>query len=260
MLMMEAVELAIIWNAAFDRTNVVPLVDGIEFSMLPWSTTLTCTVLPLTQAFGVGELRHRTVYALPQAAPLSHTPSPAAAKRLFGGNRLVSPPKQTVAGRSGRRCQMEKINTLRSWTRTLTSVRRAVVGGSAHIRDAEAEEEGEEESATWEDFPGRGHGRGFWKEEPGGAVNGLKRESFLSSSAELSDIRKNVLMTRDPIWFTSFTHLSSSFYANLDGLCLEMNAKGFLMVWLRSHEEQARERDQGLTGSRSEATRRSMWS
>lgn len=65
--------------AVVDRTMVVPFVEGIEFSVAARSRTTTWIVWPWTHAPGVAELRHLTRYSLPQDAPLSQIPSPAAA-------------------------------------------------------------------------------------------------------------------------------------------------------------------------------------
>lgn len=92
MLIIAAAWLAIIWKAAFDKTMVVPFLDGGEFSFVPRSTTFTWIILFLIHAFGVAELRHLTKYCLPQDAPLFHIPSPAAANRPLAGNCPWSSP------------------------------------------------------------------------------------------------------------------------------------------------------------------------
>lgn len=97
MLMEAAESLAMSANARLASTNVVPFLEGVEFSVAAWSTIVTCTLWPTIQAPGVIELRHLTKYCRPHEAPLSHIASPAAANRLSGGNCSWSLPWHVVA-------------------------------------------------------------------------------------------------------------------------------------------------------------------
>lgn len=73
-------------KAVSDKTIVVPSYDGWETEVSEKSTILTWMTSSGTQVPGSAALIHLTKYCLPQAAPLSHIPSPAAANRLLDGN------------------------------------------------------------------------------------------------------------------------------------------------------------------------------
>lgn len=84
--MEEAEGLAIVPKPVVESTIVVPAVKGLETDVPARSTILTCITSPWIQVFGTAALMHLTKYCLPQAAPLSHIPSPAAANKLLDGN------------------------------------------------------------------------------------------------------------------------------------------------------------------------------
>ena len=84
-------------KATVERTMVVPNLDGLEDDVRARSTILTWMIWSKLQVPGLMVLIHRTKYCLPQAAPLSHIPSPAAAKKLLDGNWAALLPLQAVA-------------------------------------------------------------------------------------------------------------------------------------------------------------------
>ncbi|KAI6680138.1 hypothetical protein NL676_034019 [Syzygium grande] len=77
---------------------VAPLLEGREDEDSARSTIRTWIVWLGMQVPETEALMHRTRYCLPHDAPLSHIPSPAAAKRLLDGNCDGSLPKHAVAG------------------------------------------------------------------------------------------------------------------------------------------------------------------
>jgi len=102
-MLMEATErLAIVRNAEVERTMVTASLDGLETEVSARSTILIWMVSSGTQVLGTAALMHRTRYCLPQAAPLSHIPSPADANKLVDGNCPSSFPKQAVGVYGGR--------------------------------------------------------------------------------------------------------------------------------------------------------------
>ena len=84
-------------NAVVERMMVALFLDGRDTDVRARSATLARMVWPGLQASGTGALTHLTLYCLPQEAPLSHTPSPAAENMLFDGNCNGSFPLQAVA-------------------------------------------------------------------------------------------------------------------------------------------------------------------
>ena len=95
---MKAAEgLAIVPKAVVERTMVVSSLEGLETEESARSTILIWMICPGMQVRGTRALMHRTKYCLPQAAPLSHIPSPAAPNRLLDGNWSASLPKHAVA-------------------------------------------------------------------------------------------------------------------------------------------------------------------
>lgn len=88
-------------KAVVERTMVAPCLEGRDTDVAARSRIRTWIVwlgihVPATEA-----LMHRTKYCLPQAAPLSHIPSPAAPNRLLEGNCDGSLPWQAVAVHQG---------------------------------------------------------------------------------------------------------------------------------------------------------------
>lgn len=92
-----ALPLAMALKAVVERTMVAPSLDGRDTDVRALSTILTRMVWPGLQVLGTEALMHLTMYCLPQEAPLSHTPSPAAANKLLDGNCDGSFPLQDVA-------------------------------------------------------------------------------------------------------------------------------------------------------------------
>lgn len=77
---------AMVPNAGVARTMVAPSDEGLDLDVCARSTILTWTIWSGRQVLGTAALIHLTKYCLPQAAPLSHIPSPAAANMLLDGN------------------------------------------------------------------------------------------------------------------------------------------------------------------------------
>jgi len=88
---------AMVPNAVEERTMVVPSDEGLDLDVCAWSTILTWTVWYGRQVPGKAPLMHFTSYCLPQAEPLSHILSPAAANMLLNGNCDGEFPSQAVA-------------------------------------------------------------------------------------------------------------------------------------------------------------------
>jgi hypothetical protein len=72
-------------KAVEERTIVAPFDEGLDLDVCARSTILTWMIWSGRQVLGTAALMHLTRYCLPQAAPLSHIPSPAAANRLLDG-------------------------------------------------------------------------------------------------------------------------------------------------------------------------------
>lgn len=84
-------------NAVVESTMVASFLEGRDTEVSARSKTLIWIVFPGMQVFGTAALMHLTKYCLPQAAPLSHIPSPADPNKLLDGNCDASLPKQDVA-------------------------------------------------------------------------------------------------------------------------------------------------------------------
>lgn len=83
--------------AVVDNVMVVSATAAFATVETARSTIVILIVWSRTHEFGTAELKHLTRYCLPQAAPFSHIPSPAAPNMLFVGNIEKSFPKQAVA-------------------------------------------------------------------------------------------------------------------------------------------------------------------